>query len=948
MKQILFLILLMAPAGAEDVLSNQCSGSQCVSIAAGDWTDITSAVTGLSGSKLPYYVTGWDKSFYVPGIDAFCSLSSYWEPSSEPNRSWACYSFVENRWWMVDMGSSWHDEYHSEGGHPMGWLNVDPTTSVALGPCCFTGSQASEEIQWGNWQYDFVGNVGIPHMTPTALTHGNSLGTGTYDSVDQLLFGIGGDSANQGNVFYDNNPLHTSGCSSSANYGKNCYNSYDTGAAVSGSGPPSSIIENAIALNTTDKKIYIFGGYYSGAAQNAVYAFTPSTNTWAPVTYTCKDALGGTNCPVGRILPSWAYDANDNIFLMHGGMANQGPPTAGILTDTWVFDPVALTFTQVATAHAPKYNAIQTTLTAGMGTTDTSFTIGVLGNFSAPAVLSIDSEAIYCTTIASTTYSGCTRGYQNSAATTHSPGASVIGGITPIAPNERLVWMPEDDVFMLFVGQGQALGACSGESSSCPRLWAFRYAPGGHAGYRSATYTPTQIAGIGPLNRNEAGFTSAQLQANQSYAMGSALAASGSTVYQLWTETAVNQIGASPGNSWLAHPYAQANASGTASNLGNAYSSMAPDLSGAPVEGFNPSMAVVGGTPWACWDQQNISTADNVQCKGWDGTGWNAGGGIGIVAATAYDAHAKVINNNGIPTILFREQDRTTGNVPYPTYAYVKQWNGSAFTLLGGGKINSAWGANVVDSADIASDGTNPWVVTSEYTPSNSAASPGNGVNFTAPQVYLYKWSGSAWAKYCAASANVTSTDRAFNVAITVLSGVPYVSFVERSDAASTQKLYVRTCNGTSWTTAGSGTLNRDSTTGWAFRAELANDGTNVYAVWTEQGNPQPWVQTLSLSSHYNQKPHLYVAKFSGGAWSAMGGALNADPANGAATHPAIVIVNGNPVVQWGETSPKSLRQMYAKQWNGTDWGAFTALASPPAPTGTSVSGATITNVTIR
>src|SRR5690348_14707845 len=191
-------------ASGEDLLTNQCAGGGCTAVPAGTWTDLTPTLQGLNDSKLPYYVTGWDKAFYVPAIDRYCSLSSYWEPSSEPNRSWACYSFKENRWDHWDMGASWHNEHMNEGGHPMGWGPVDPTTSLACGPGMFSGSQVSEQIKWGMWCYDFVGQVGIPRMPPSSLNQNNQLGTAAYDVFDQLLIGEGGDSSNQGTVQYDN------------------------------------------------------------------------------------------------------------------------------------------------------------------------------------------------------------------------------------------------------------------------------------------------------------------------------------------------------------------------------------------------------------------------------------------------------------------------------------------------------------------------------------------------------------------------------------------------------------------------------------------------------------------------------------------------------------------------------------------------------------------------
>lgn len=922
---------------AEDLLTNQAG----TSIPAGTWTNITSTITGLAGSKIPYYVTGWDKYFPVPAIDRYCGLGSYWEPSSEPNRSWSCYSFVENRWDMWDMTGSFHTEHLPEGGHPVGFSNIDPTTSIVLGPCCFSGSQVAEENKQGMWQYDFYAQVGIPRQTPTGLNINNQLGSAAYDPFNQLLVGFGGDSSSQATVQYDNNPGHTS-CGTS---GVNCYNSWALPITTTGTAPAASLVEHSMAINTADKQIYLYGGFASAAAQNGLFRYNAATSVWTALTPTCVSNGSGTLCP-GQTIVSAATSANPAVLTATGNnyQSNGSGGTAVTIagaTGCWAALNGQLVVTVVSsgsTFSVPVNTSacsqpITGTVTATVGRVLESFAYDandniflMHGGFSTYGISGLNNSGQFLDTWV---YDPAANVW-----TQQNPGTSPSYCASLCAPNERLAWMAEDNVFLLFVNPGGA-----GQTAT---MWAYRYAPGGKAGYKTVSYSYTAASPIGPLNRNTASATS------QGHAYGAAIAASATAIYTAWTETLPGQNGA--GNGWLLHPYAQqaletGNTCGGLSTpnfacLGSLYSSMSPDVGGNPHQSFDIGCTIISAAPWCIWHEQNAGLTEFEEAKGWDGSGWNLGGAVPQVAATAYDGPGGIVGVAGVPTVVMREQDRTTGNVPYPTYAYVKQWGGSSWALVGG-KLNS--GTSVAESVAIASDGTNPWVAMTLYTPSNTG-NP-DGVNISAPQVELFQWTGSAWTQPCAASGNVTSTDRAFNISLAWLGGQPYVAFVERTNVGLVQKLWIRTCSGGVWSTVGGGYLNRDQSFGWAFRPELNTDGIKLYVAWAEQGNDQPWLAQLALMSAHSQKPRVYVASVTtGGTVSYLGGALNADTANGAATHPSLAIYSGLPVVAWHEIVRGNLGQVYARQWNGVDWGLLGAQpGSGSAVTGrVTISGTTL------
>jgi hypothetical protein len=952
-----YLILLLAVRlTAADLLSTQ-SG---VSIPAGDWVDVTSSLNGLVGTTKPYYVTGWDKYSYVPALHAYCGVGSYFQPSSEPNQNWSCYSFEENRWYMVSMAGSWHNEHLQEGGHPMGNVLVDPTTSTALGFQGSSGSQVSNVTKWGMWRFDFLGQVGIPQQPMMAAAVANQLETAAYDAARQIMIGFGGSSGGQGHIQYDNNASH----SSVVNTGYNAYNTWSLSMGVTlNGGLSANIDEHAMAYNLSDGRTYLFGGLYSGTTHNGVWAYTPGASgapgTWNPVwtdgtstSASCTDALGGNNCPAARQLASFAYDAEDNIFLMAGGTLNGTAPQTGILNDAWIFDPVAVTWKQVATIdytrHVFAFNETTATLVGAIGSSDTSLTVSSLTNgFNAAAVvIQIDGEFIYCTTRVSTTFSACTRGFENTTPASHANGATAYAGTEPSGPNERLAWMPEDNVFLLFL---QPSG-----SSNNAHMVALRLFPGGHAGYlsRPYSYTAVPVTGsttVGPLNRNTADAT------HQSWIYGSSVASDGTNLYIAGTETATFQSGGNPANSWLPRPYVQkVNPSSTCGNLstntsclGSSYSSLSPDVGGNPRNAFDISCAVIAGAPWCYWHETDAALTDYAYAKGWDGSGWNLGGLAPKIATTAYDGPGQIIGVGSTPTIVHLEQDRTTGSgSPFPVYAYVRQWNGSSWTTVGGSALNS--GFTVADSPSIATDGTNIWISFTLYSPLAVTGTNKNGEWFGPPQVQLWNWNGTSWTQQ-GASGNVlgsgctgaisngtplptytgTSCSRAYNTSLTVLGGVPYVAFVERTDQGILQKLWIRKFSAGSWSTVGSTYLNRDCLNGWAFRPELTNDGTNLYVTWAEQGNPESWIGTFAYpaNSPTAQKPKVYAASVTtGGTVSYLGGALNADTTSGSATHPSIAMYQSRPVVSWGEVNIGSDRQLYAKQWNGTDW---TAAALP-------------------
>jgi hypothetical protein len=153
-------------------------------------------------------------------------------------------------------------------------------------------------------------------------------------------------------------------------------------------------------------------------------------------------------------------------------------------------------------------------------------------------------------------------------------------------------------------------------------------------------------------------------------------------------------------------------------------------------------------------------------------------------------------------------------------------------------------------------------------------------------------------------------------------SGWAYVAWTERT-VAGNNRVYVKTFNGTAWALVGSGSLNNNVSSGWAYRPSLVSDSASesLYLGWVEQ-------QALG------EPAQIYVSRYSGGVWNSVGSSLNVDRTRGSAQHVSLAVSNGQVVAAWGEVIFGGMRQIFAKQWNGSAWttlsGSNQGTTTPP------------------
>jgi hypothetical protein len=474
---------------------------------------------------------------------------------------------------------------------------------------------------------------------------------------------------------------------------------------------------------------------------------------------------------------------------------------------------------------------------------------------------------------------------------------------------ERLTYDEDSNVFVLMSGNASDSYADGIFNSYSPQIWAYAYSAALNYQRISNTYTPP----AGSLNRVS------PTGSSQSWAFDPAIATAGNTVYAGWLETGTPF---DTSNCGLHHPYIQSASAGSSwtqmpggtQNAACLSIDPEPASSAGGTDGSKLMLAAVNGRIWEAHEKWNNSgLTSSAWAKSWDGSAWT-GGRIGCFSAACSDSVLQtpqsLIANGATPTVAVIEENRAI--YVTETYVYVAQWNGSAWSPLGG-KLNVNGAGTRALFAALASDGTNPAACWAEEVNGSDRRTV-----LATPQIQCAQWNGSSWSRFGSTSLNQSSSSWAYDPTMTYVGGKFYVGWVERT-TSGVNKLYVCRWDGSSCTLLGGGALNVSTTTGWAAHPSLTNDGTNVLVAWEEQS---------ALG-----RPSLgFVKKWNGSSWSQLGGALNADSTKGSVEGISMTVVQGTPTAIWGELTFGNLRQTYVKQWNGTAWTGLNGTAAPPPP----------------
>lgn len=256
-----------------------------------------------------------------------------------------------------------------------------------------------------------------------------------------------------------------------------------------------------------------------------------------------------------------------------------------------------------------------------------------------------------------------------------------------------------------------------------------------------------------------------------------------------------------------------------------------------------PSIAIApNGTPYVAWDDDSSGSSE-IYVRRWNGSNWEevgagsaTGGGISNVYRSWHSAIA--IAPNGTPYVAWEGYDGTLGGI------YVRRWNGSDWEEVGVGSASGRGISNSIRSSEeaaiaITPDGT-PYVVWYNEHPVESG-------NF---EIYVRRWSGSAWEEVGADSATgggISDNDgpSGFPSIAVASDGTPYVAWLN-GETMNDADIYVRRWNGSSWVEAGAGSASgggiSDTDDAWYPSVAIAPDGI-PYVAWYDWNNSDVYVR---------------------------------------------------------------------------------------------------------
>ncbi len=324
------------------------------------------------------------------------------------------------------------------------------------------------------------------------------------------------------------------------------------------------------------------------------------------------------------------------------------------------------------------------------------------------------------------------------------------------------------------------------------------------------------------------------------------------------------------------------------------WSPMGTFLSGSGVNGSDADGADIAldnsGFPVVAWRESN-GNVYNIYVKRWDGTSWQfVGGAISAVGGmTDSFKPSLALDASGNPVVAFQEDDGSVNNI------YVSRWKGSAWQLVGGAISAVAGGTGAYEPSLALDSLGNPVVAWREQNPNTSF-------------VYVRRYVAGSWQAIGGALSAVAGTTDAIEPSLKLDgSGNPVVAWQE-SDGVD-NNIYVYRYTG-SWQVVG-GALSGSSVAGSsAFSPSLDLDNTfHPVVAWRE-------------SNGTGTPDDIYVYKLVAGTWQPVGGALNAVTGLTNVGNPYLVLDGNNkPVVAWDETAGAS-NSIYVKRWTGSVWQA--------------------------
>jgi len=765
------------------------------------------AWTTFQTNGFPAEVIGYDAAVYASAIQRHIVLGKYHHYSSEPNYCMDGWSWEKNRWDILDCG-----EYPAGGA----FVYMPSRNSIL-----YWGSQIGSnqpEIANHTWWWDVVGHVGRDKLG-TGQRPGNiKVSSMTYDESRNLA------------LFYPDAKFQLE------TYDPNS-NTWST-PTVNGTAPYRPLTFPTLEWNSTDHKTYIFGGATGNNCNsgtlifsNDVYTFDPGTNTWAMLTVS-PDPIDGF--PAARWYAGFAYDPVDNIFLLAGGQNCNGIDQRG-LTDTWNLDMNATpaqwrrlnpksNFIPRNVRGAPfqklEYDTDHNAFVMIIPSFDNhSFSDGTWGNYPARVW-------VYC-------YAGSCQSVGTQSSMYPVPSGSLNRNAQPVTTTNQ-TWATDT--------------AASAHDGTLYAGWIETGTPFSKSNcHFHHPYVQSSINGASwSLLGSDCTAMDTNAATMEPDGEKLSLAVVNGTVWASWSES--NNAAAMPnalfakywnGTTWVGGAIGIRNGVGKAfqglsqlaavgtkpsiafiednkavfPDVGEAYvdqfdgTSWQPlggklNVNGATNTGRVESIGIAsdGSNPWVCWTEHVIAvSATNekpgwsyahpaqLYCAHWNGSTWAISASLNQNNGN-WAAEASLTYANGRPYVAWTERS-TAGNAQL----FVKTWNGSAWSLVGGA-LNKSIGTGWVFHPRMATDGQNIYLSWEEaVTPTPTAAGQPS-------RLYVSELSGSSWIALGNYALNVDQTNgTAAHSSIAVMDNSPVVIWSE-VQTGQLQQTYAKKWNGLSWT----------------------------------------------------------------------------------------------------------------------------------------------------
>gem|GEM_PF-5096891 len=767
------------------VLANSLPAQQGggVPITTGTWNMVLT-------QGIPESANNWEQLVYAPAIQQSIMLSQYHQSDTEPNETLLGYNFDTNRWDIVDMGGAFHTENMPEGGESQGYFDFNPSNSTLVYHCCTSGSNQPEDANH-TWWYDVMGQSGrdkqnSPEPSSVALQPG-----GAFDVAHGVFVAFGG-ASNIGTWTY--NPAS---------------NSWQQ-QTPTGTVPNPSLILPGMAYSSSAQQVFLFGGMVAGTYYSDLHTYNVSTNTWTKIS-----PVGGVQ-PPGRYRTNFAYDSTNNIFLLYGGQN-----ASGILGDTWVYNPVANTWTQLTPSQSPPVGAASDFARLSYDSDHNAFVFAHKANggyFGGNwATLSLQTWLFR--------YNGSGPN-PGTAVSSVQPSSGSINRNAASWANEPVLASSGNSLFVAWSETGSPFDLTN---STWPHIYADQYSNG--SWINLGTYQ--SISGAS-LSAHSPGLTI---------------------------------IGGTPWVSWY-QPSAPTNTDSSifvANWNGTTWQSNPIGLEGASTSYFQgrSQLADIGGMPYIGYLEVNKTVypqADEAYVKAWNGTSWvpqgsgplNHSSGAGSTASSI-----SIASDGTFPYAAWTEYTRnfTVGDSSTPPLVYVSHWNGSQWNAVGGSLNVSS--SDWADDASIAYFGGQPYVAWTERTQAGNA------------QLYVATWNGTAWARTGSGSLNQGGANGwAYHPSLVAdnVGNHLYLGWVEQTALGQKAQIFVDQLSGSSWNMLGSA-LNANPTEGSAQRMSLGVYNGQPVAAWGE----------VNLTSLRN----IYVSLWNGSSWTQLpgsGGAADTTP----------------------------------------------------------------------